>query len=490
MRPRSPGGWGASAPDGKSVSGDSATKGRLPPLWFVRCHWNLQQPVWEGIYVMGTLINLALGRLEVDWGKNNFFRDHSALFQQKDLKLVPSYYSGPDWPEGDPIVKMNEGLGKRLREVVDRIELLGYTLTAVEHHYGELRRLHGCDDEDPIPFPELKAALTSVDVTRVSGTYSATYGPGEFVRDEIIDRLSLESRRHDYYLDERKPDHWRIDLLLENFDPYGGLRLLAENPKNLELEVYWDFGPLVDSGWAEAAEFCPGLGQEQRFLVVTEGRSDAHILKHALSLTRPHVADFFQFIDMQDRYPFSGTGNLSKFAQGLASIGIQNNTVILYDNDTEGVRGFRKTQALSLPRSMRVICLPKLDALAAVQTIGPTGKSVEDINGKAAAIECYLDWDCPGLPSPTIRWTSFSEQAESYQGHLLDKERFTERFLQQRSRSSEYDTSKSLRLRGDSSIDTGMEWARSVEGRATRRFPLAGVASCAGSVVAALLPTP
>ena len=47
-----------------------------------------------------------------------------------------------------------------------------------------------------------------------------------------------------------------------------------------------------------------------------------------------------------------------------------------------------------------------------------------------------------------------------------------------------------LRLRGDSSIDTGMEWARSVEGRATRRFPLAGVASCAGSVVAALLPTP
>ena len=47
-----------------------------------------------------------------------------------------------------------------------------------------------------------------------------------------------------------------------------------------------------------------------------------------------------------------------------------------------------------------------------------------------------------------------------------------------------------LRLRGDSSIDTGMEWARSVQGRATRRFPLAGVASCAGSVVAALLPTP
>ena len=37
-----------------------------------------------------------------------------------------------------------------------------------------------------------------------------------------------------------------------------------------------------------------------------------------------------------------------------------------------------------------------------------------------------------------------------------------------------------LRLRGDSSIDTGMEWAWSVEVQATRRFPLSGVACCAG----------
>ncbi len=37
-----------------------------------------------------------------------------------------------------------------------------------------------------------------------------------------------------------------------------------------------------------------------------------------------------------------------------------------------------------------------------------------------------------------------------------------------------------LRLPGDSSIDTGMERAWNVEVRATPRFPLAGVASCAG----------
>ncbi len=56
---------------------------------------------------MGTMISLALGRLEVDWGKNNFFTDHRALFQKLDLKPVPSYYAGENWPDGDPIVEMN-----------------------------------------------------------------------------------------------------------------------------------------------------------------------------------------------------------------------------------------------------------------------------------------------------------------------------------------------------------------------------------------------
>ncbi len=60
---------------------------------------------------MGTMINLALGRLEVDWGKNNFFTDHGCLYQDSDLKDVPSYYAN----DGDPIVEMNKGFGGWVR---------------------------------------------------------------------------------------------------------------------------------------------------------------------------------------------------------------------------------------------------------------------------------------------------------------------------------------------------------------------------------------
>ena len=41
---------------------------------------------------MGSMIHLSVGRLEIDWGKNYGFSDHSPLFQSADLAQVPYYY--------------------------------------------------------------------------------------------------------------------------------------------------------------------------------------------------------------------------------------------------------------------------------------------------------------------------------------------------------------------------------------------------------------
>lgn len=390
---------------------------------------------------MGTMICLALGRLEVDWGKNNFFSDHGALFQATDLKHVPSYCANEDWPEGDPIVEMDEGFGKPLRHVRDRLELMGYTMRSVEHHYARLHRLHGMLDK-PIGFRTLRKALAKVDVTKVSGNYSEDYDPGEFVRKEIMTRLALESERHHYYQGGLRPDHWEIDLLLENFGANGALRLLAENPVNDDLDVTWDFGPLVDSGWAPRDSFQPGPAPEQCFLIVTEGSSDAKILKKALQLLRPHIADFFHFVDMEEGYPFAGTGNLYRFTQGLASIGILNNTVLLYDNDAEGVAKWRDTLQLTLPPNMRAMKLPDLKAFNQVMTVGPSGRKRANINKRAAAIECYLDLTQPGLPEPVVRWGPFNKASDAYHGELEHKGQYMKKFLGLRSAGSHYDFSK------------------------------------------------
>lgn len=388
------------------------------------------------------MITLALGKLEVDWGKNNFFKDHGCLFQDSDLKEVPTYYAGDDWPEGEPIVEFDQGFGKPLRELLDRLKLLGYTLKSAEHHYKELHKLHGIEDEI-LPFDTLRRALADVDVTRVSGNYGEDYDPGEFVGKEILDRLGLRSER---YSPGGQFDHWEIDLLLENFSPYAGLRLLAENKANLDLDVTWDFSPLVETGWAAREEFTAGVVPDNRFLIVTEGSSDAKILEHAIALLRPHVADFFDFVDMEEGYPFSGSGNLYRFTKGLVSIGIQNNTVIVYDNDAEGVSKLDATSALTLPTNVRAMKLPELDDFKTFVTEGPTGRSNADINLRAAAIECYLDLAQPGLPEPVVRWSSFNNQAGVYQGELEHKTQFMKKFLATRPPVEGYDMSKVERI--------------------------------------------
>ncbi|TGV29155.1 HEPN/Toprim-associated domain-containing protein, partial [Mesorhizobium sp. M8A.F.Ca.ET.142.01.1.1] len=91
---------------------------------------------------------------------------------------------------------------------------------------------------------------------------------------------------------------------------------------NLDLSVIWRYGPLVEAGWADASDFVPCTRREQTVLIATEGSSDVHILKLAIKLIRPEVADFFRFIDVSERHPFSGTGSLVKFAEGLAKIDV------------------------------------------------------------------------------------------------------------------------------------------------------------------------
>jgi hypothetical protein len=229
--------------------------------------------------------------------------------------------------------------------------------------------------------------------------------------------------------------------------PYSVLRVLGENAENREADVIWQYGPLVESGWAAESEFTPGARRRQTFLVATEGSSDAHILKHAFAILRPEIADFFRFIDVSERHPFPGTGNLLRFAEGLAKIDVQNQVVFLLDNDAEGFEAYQRIQNLSLPSNMRAIVLPDLDASRAFPARGPEGVSGADINRRAAAIECYLDLYLKGCPPPKVVWTNYKKELDVYHGALEFKEAYIKEFLKQTRESvaaGGYDVTKML----------------------------------------------
>ncbi|NOJ47825.1 hypothetical protein HCN50_16485 [Bradyrhizobium sp. WSM 1744] len=387
------------------------------------------------------MIQLTVGNLQVDWGKNRGFTDHSAFFQTSDVTLVPYYYvvEGSDYVDeaGEMQwkirVEYREGLSKPLLEVKDRIELLGHTIDQCHLEFIYLANQNGFDAE-VFEFEALKKALSSVDVSSLAITVSqGDEDFGEFFREQVFPKLGMKLPEG-----ETRRVLWSAAEGMENLSSHSVLRLLAENPAAATLPVIWAYKDVEEGGWAARDEFVHHLQASERFLIVTEGSSDAAILKHALRILRPHIADFFDFVDMEEGYPFSGTGNLYKFVQGLISISIQNNIVVLFDNDAEGLFSFNRCSQLNVPANMRILKLPDLDEFRSFQTIGPSGQHRLDINGKAAALECYLQLD----ENACVRWSSFNSSLSAYQGALINKDRYKNNFLDQRSRTIGYDYRK------------------------------------------------
>lgn len=378
---------------------------------------------------MGTGIQLTVGNFPVDYGKNFYFDDHTALFQDVDLKRVPD--------EGYEDGRLTEAYSRSLRSTVSRLELLGFTMARAKREYSENLNEYGEKIRRPMSFKKFSSLVQSIDLGWFTGEWTENPGSAS-VPAEII--AKFKSDKYDFH---QHPDYWFLDVILEGLSTYTKLRLLAENEKNLDQSVHWVFGPIVEEGYAKRDEFITKLGKSDQFLIVTEGSSDSKIIKKALSLLRPQEADFFTFIDMAEGYPFTGTGNLFKFCQGLVRIGVLNRVVILYDNDTEGLSKYLATKKLALPDNMAAAKLPDIVALKKFPTIGPHRQRKENINGSAASIECYLDlsFGRNGKP-PVVRWTSYYEPMGQYQGSLEDKNVYTKSFLDLRHRDPKYDFSK------------------------------------------------
>ena len=345
---------------------------------------------------------------------------------------------------------------RALSRLVPRLELLGFTLDRVEAEYSQAAHESAEEaealDERPagptptlMTFREFCAFVSSHPIGDLDDTFAAGM--------DGDDRRRREGRFFGKALEQRIPHDWDFDTgysersyfasLMAFLRPYSILRVLAECPMNANAQVDWQYGPVVCSGWADERDFLAGARRTQTFLIATEGSSDTHILERAFSLLRPGIKDFFRFIDMSDGHPFPGAGNLVKFARGLAKIDVHNQVVFLLDNDAEGMSAYEEIQGLSLPPNMRATHLPPLEELRAIPARGPEGVSPTDINRRAAAIECYLDFAAPGVRPPVVRWTNYKKKLNDYQGALCDKESYTKAFLRQNPATSpSYDISK------------------------------------------------
>jgi hypothetical protein len=414
---------------------------------------------------MGTEITLAVGGMTVAWSKNGIGMDHGALYQEHDRKRLLCNQIDYEYfeREGEDPEGYEQSFSRSLRTMVPRLEMIGYRLETIREIYdsatrqwredrlsvADLLEEHGGkQDQVPLPmsFDEYLAFVRAhplKDLSEVFVDYEDASRQKIMARfnSKDIERIPSDKEGMNWAYSEKS----YFAAVIGFMDPYSTLRLMAECPANLDLTVDWHYGALIENGWATLEEFVPCARRQQTFLIATEGSSDVHILQHALKLLRPDLTDFFRFIDVSERHPFSGTGSLVKFAEGLAKIDVQNNIVFLFDNDAEGVEAFKAISRFKLPSNMTTLVLPCLEQFRQFPALGPNGVITSDINGRAAAIECYLDLSQAQYEPAKIVWTNYKRESGVYQGALEYKESYAKAFFEQTSesiRDGRYDVSK------------------------------------------------
>lgn len=399
---------------------------------------------------MGSMITLGIGRMELDWGKNSSYTDHSALFKLSDIKAIPYYYVSMD--SDDVIIEMKEGYARKMSSIKNRLDMLGYSIPRTKEMYEELiKEYENYGYKIKLSYETFFDIINTLDISVVNTVDVAVeyeengYDLGEYVRKcvlaspQIKDKILVEygEEEDDIYISPEND----LFVFLESLPVYITLRILAENPNNADYELQWRFYDVIENGWVKREDIVKELDNRDRVLIVTEGSSDSFVLRKAIDQLYPDIADFFDFVDMDKNYPFTGTGNLYNFCMGLCRINIRNNMIIIFDNDTTGLEKYHKSLTLKNPDSLVITKLPDHQDFTKVLTTGPQGESMENINGRAVAIECFLDFN--SIPrAPHIRWSSYNSNEEQYQGELIDKEEYIKVYKKCNLVDGSYDVSK------------------------------------------------
>ena len=124
---------------------------------------------------MGSMVSFGIGKLELDWGKNNFYSDHGSLFQPSDVKDIPYYYS-------DSIIEYKEGLSRKLGSMKRRLDLLGYSLTSIKKQYeSHLSEVPEYYSDNPLSFGDFYSVISNLDVSKMTLDEEwEDYDPGVF----------------------------------------------------------------------------------------------------------------------------------------------------------------------------------------------------------------------------------------------------------------------------------------------------------------------
>ncbi|WP_423749092.1 HEPN/Toprim-associated domain-containing protein [Pseudomonas sp. VD9] len=213
---------------------------------------------------MSTPITLSVGGIDLTYSTGYMGIDHGMLYQESDRRFRRHGNIDYDYAHNpEDLRQMELCFSRTLGSMVSRLELLGYTMGSVKSEYETqvvLDRDQFAEYEPNEVRPErltfeqfvdfVKAyALRDLKNEYVQG-YDAEHaqGQGRFAADPAVSLLPSGVFDRDIGgYSERS----HFGSLIGFLSPYSTLRVLAENPANLNEDVVWDYGIFVDAGWAK-----------------------------------------------------------------------------------------------------------------------------------------------------------------------------------------------------------------------------------------------
>lgn len=174
---------------------------------------------------------------------------------------------------------------------------------------------------------------------------------------------------------------------------------------DIEAKVILDFTDLVRSGFATKEANIRDISIKNtrrdhevfsKILVLTEGESDANILKIALEKLYPDLSNYYLFmpfhlreISPSSKIPGSAQALLQRI-KSFAACQINNRIIGVFDNDYEGRKALEQIDPRALPDNIKLISYPDIKANEKYPISNGSNGNYENINGRAAFLETYF----------------------------------------------------------------------------------------------------
>lgn len=391
---------------------------------------------------MGTRWHFFLGEDEIGAGKNHIPIKLMTIYQEHDKYMDEGWAREIDAlnaaapSEADAVVAdglddwddMSTAFGysATVETIVKRLNLMGFTSQrCTAEIVGLLQELRDFDGEKAVYVRE-PGATESVPYA-ISCAQVVEIGLRALITSSKPSKAAELTRLEAACLDELEP--------FQEYDADPRILLAALlDGKAPDTVVRLDLHDLLSSGYFTRHKAVSELASQELatetassgpIIVMTEGTTDARFLKRGLRIVAPELAGYFTFLDPEAKAQ-GGTSQLVKNLRAFAAAGIMNRVIALVDNDAAGRQAVKTLSNAPLPERFKVCQLPDLDYVKDYPTLGPTGNTRYDINGRACSLEFYFGLDClrstSGDPLP-VRWTGFNEAVGDYQGELIPSDK-------------------------------------------------------------------